>query len=314
MRLHTTIGYVEAKAAHVAAWSAYEAIVDTGDEESPEAVSASELEEKLLDAFICRPAVTPTEVAGKLNYMRERDIDISWAEVRSRNLEQIERDLIELQRPCVSPSVAQAFAAWNGAYLTLCNHAGGDEEGNRLCRVAAAAFQVMVEHPCTTPGDFMVKAFANHLDAHGPAGITGEPGRSLFELDAARIVDTIDGNSDVAYAKSLVRDIDECDLGRCLQAMGRVDFDAAAWITAAERAGMTMYVTYQRDGSPSFSIRMLDGETDARQRARFDRCQILLAGGLGIVSKERVAAVVDLILATRPELVIGAPDRAEVAA
>lgn len=283
--------FAAAHTAHREAWATYEAFVGKGDETSPEATAAEAREEQLLDEFICFPASTPTEIAVKMNYMRERDIDIRWAEARSRNLRQIERDLIQMQRPCVSPQVAAAFEIWVEANAAI--DAVPDDETTALCHKAAAAFQVMAETPCTSPGDFMLKAYADYLDSWGPNSPVDDAGWFAFELNATDPVDLIDGNSDIAYAKALVRDINDTDLGRCLQALGRVDFDAEAWVAATKRCGQHIaVVTLENDQTLSLIMPVYDAECDQRTKARRERCRELLGAGLGVIRDERIAAVI----------------------
>lgn len=304
MRLQTTTGFSAAIEAHRVAYAAWNKVQDDPDiaDFSPEDVAASEVESTTLDDLLGYPATTPAEIAAKLAFMREREAS-NWTGYPAW-IEQIERELVELQRPCVSPAMHVAFADWRAAHALYNAHFGevtAQADEKAALQAYSAAFLAMMALPCITPGDFVVKVWANQLGEHGPT--VQEPGGSLFELDDSDLTCAL-GSHDGAAEEAFARDIRECDLGRCLLMLGRVDFDAEAWFDAARRVGMFAHVIVQQDGSSVLWTGQPEGEITDRDARRFDMCQALLGAGMGIVGADRRHTVRSYIADSQPSFVM----------
>lgn len=314
MRLYLTPGFIEAKSAHQAAYAAYHAYLDENEVGLEEELHGphAQAESEALYTVLGYPATTSAEVGAKLSFMREREVE-TWTGY-AEWMAQIERELIELQRPYVSPEMAEAFNRWRDAYEAHQE----DCEGADLFGRHSAAFVALMEQACFTPGDFIVKVYANQLGEHGstymgPGLNYNAPGAFMFELDDESVGNG-NGTHDVAAAEAYARDIRECDLGRCLRALGRVDFEAEGWFAAVRRAGMVAHVVIQTDGTKVLWTGQPQGEVDERAAQRFEICQALLGAGMGIIGQERRAAVIEFIISTHPDLVMDCHEQREAAA
>jgi len=312
MRFHITREFSAARSAHAAAYAAWDEISDNPDpqiaDHSPEAKAASQAECEALDAVLSFGATTPAEIQAKLAFMREREID-SCATGHAAWMEQIERELIELQRPCVSPSMAQAFDAWREAWTTFIESPDDDHKA----RISGETFIALMDAPCFTPGDFITKVYVNQLGEHGHTLGDEDAGAFPFELDQRHLTGS-GGTHDDAAQVALARDIRECDLGRCMLALGRVDFDPADWVAAAQRAQMVVYVAIHRDGTRWLCTSEPDGDANEGHGDRFITCQALIAGGLGVVGQARRQAVIEHIIEHAPTLLLDCRECAEAAA
>lgn len=315
MRFHTTTEFQNAKRAWRDAYSAHDVFAEAGDDTSSESKAASETEYVALKALLLMPAATPTEIAEKLRIIAEREIDSSWTEWHPLIMAQIDRDLREQQRPAVSPVMKAAFEEWREAQRAhCCDTIGEDEHDFALCNAAADAACQLLRLPCYTPGDFLVKVYVDQLGEHGgtfyghdnrPEGVAeGFP----FEIDDSALREGL-GGVDGEAREAFLRDLDDTDLGACLLALGRVEFDAKAWLAAADRAGVAVYLAEQPDGSSGLSCGM--GPDDANFRGdRVNRVQRLLTGNGGSFGDERVAAVADHIRAHEPHRIVRSMEQA----
>jgi hypothetical protein len=307
MRFHTTTAFSTARAAWVGAYAAHDRAAGHEDtyqsDFARETVDASDLEYATLEAVLSMPASTPAEVGEKLRIMRERGVDDGWGDDRPRYLAQIERDLAELQRPCVSPVLANAFLKWRLAYASSVNQdVDFNDDGltTILCENVGVAVVELMALPCSTPGDVLLKQYVDLLGANGATKIFD------YEISVADLTEGL-GTNDGAALESAYRDLAATDLGGCLLALGRVDFDANRWLAAAARAGVEVRLVRQSDGSralhKTFNV--------ARNRSAADiepeiRCHRLLAGGgSAILANERIAAVLDAIEDTHQHLICG---------
>ena len=305
MRVHLTPHFQAVRSAHCAAYASWSEIASRpapwdADQEAAE-MNASAAEDKAMERLVAFPALTPAEIAAKLAFIRERE---AWEwNIFPDVMAQIERELVELQRPRVSPAMEQCFNEWRDAYEAFFCEVDSDETMKRHGR----AFIALMEAPCVTPGDFIVKVYANMLGEHGstsygPDHPDNEPGAFHFEVDDALLdegLGTHDGAAEIAFN----RDISECDLGRCLLALGRVDFDAGAWLEAAQRAGMSASVVVQSDGSKQLWVAQPHAELAERGAKRAERCQALLGAGMGVIGAERCAALIAYLEQHQPRLV-----------
>lgn len=312
MRFHTTIEFAAARSNHREAYAAYDQLATAGTERDSitgQWAPECDAEAKAMDAFLSMPACTPTEVAEKIRYMQERQIDAGWTDDYPRYMAQIERDLVELQRPCVSPTFVRAFDIWREAHRAHSEDTSGDDTvDGKLCDFSAAANRALLALPCVTPGDLILKLYVEMLTSSGST--LRESSGSAFEIDR-RVLDGpyLEDAASVAFE----RDIRDCDLGRCLTALGRVQFDAEAWFVAAQRANATVVVVIQRDGTRGLWTAPSGGELD-EYRDQFRLCRELLAGGLGVVSHERSKAVADYIAENHPELIADSRQIEEISA
>lgn len=315
MRFHTTITFSTARAAWEGAYAAHDRAAEQADRHSAdharETVAAGDLEYETLETVLSMPAFTPGEVGEKLRIMRERGVDDSWTDDRPRYLAQIERDLIELQRPCVSPVLADAFLKWWLAYAASVNRYDDlDDDGltTILCMKVSEAVVELMAKPCSTPGDVLLKQYVELL------GENGATKTSDYEISVADLASGL-GTNDGAAQEAAYRDLADTDLGCCLLELGRVDFSAELWLAAADRAGIEVRLVHQLDGTRALykSCNAMSGQS-AADREREDRCHRLLAGGLKVLAKERVAAVLDVIEDTHQHLICGPAVAEKVAA
>jgi hypothetical protein len=306
MRFHVTEGFSTLRAAFVDAYKAY----DKGsylDIATADLDALGKEEYRSLDALMGAACVTPAELAEKIRLMRERGplaaAQLCWDLEEALN--RMQRDLFELQRPCVSPAMADAFASWaetKREYDAACQFGSGASQDalDNMAYRDGAGFKALMALPCYTPGDFVAKAYVELIDDVGPTvnGWAFEPAPHEDRMP--------DGlGLDDHSAKAVRRDLAECDLGCCMIALGRIDFDPGAWLAAAERAGMTVMVAYQADGSRGLS------QSDFRSE-QAHMCMRLLAFGASD-GFDRAALVGDYIAERRPDLVLNARPIAEAA-
>lgn len=312
MQMHFTSGFAAAREAHSLAYKALDDVPEDQEFVDGKWAAECDAEGEAMVAYLSHPAHTPAEISDKLRFMRERDINSGWSD-HAAIMAQIERDLIELHRPCVSPAMHIAFGEWRNAYL-IYNNQWQDE----FTQKHSAAFLTLMAVPCCTPGDFIVKVYANQLGEHGSTWFGNAhpdttPDSFPFELDDSAL-DEGKGSHDGAAEEAYARDIRECDLGRCLLMLGRVDFDAEAWLDAARRAHMTVHVVIQTEGTRVFCTGQPTGPSGERDGRRWNMCQALIAGGLGVLGQERRRAVMDMIERHHPQLVMDCRDMAGEAA
>jgi hypothetical protein len=241
MRFHITNEFAAAETAWREAYAAHDAFAEAGDDGvhsggTEEATAASKEEYRTLNVLTHFPACTPIEVDRKLQVITSERLRELILDDLESEIAQIRRDLLNLQRPPVSPKMASAFNAFIAAETT----ATGDDD-DALFSAAIEAETALYAVPCTTPGDFMVKAYVNLLGTNGHA-----EGKPLVPA----VSDA--GPMDRTAEEAVIRDLSDCDLGRCLMVLGRTDFDAAAWIAAAKAAGHGFTVMVKQDGKKSF--------------------------------------------------------------
>ncbi len=317
MRFHMTPAFSGALSSWKAAYADHDRIASRATGRladcTPESKVASDREYAALDALMLMPAATPGEVAEKFRIMTNRDFALCEDGIPSKFAAQLERDLINLQRPAVSGPIAEAFAAWAEAHARFHTTPHPDDAtGDALCNESSAAFCALMKMPSYAPGDLIAKLYANMLGEHGSTlRVDPDPSAFVFELDKTDLP-AISGTCDSAAAVAFARDVADCDLGRCMIALGRVDFDAAAWLAAADRAGVTVQIVDEADNTSRLWIGEVDGETSAQDNERRFIVQALLAGGLGPVGAERRHDVEAAIRSERPHLVAKVP--AEVVA
>lgn len=296
--------WAQARAEHEIAYAAHDALAEAGDDNSPEALAASEREYETLFRALKMPAITPSDVSGKLLMIEERDINSGWSDHWPAILDRIHRDIAEMSRPSVSPRFAERFDVWRKAHRQHYDDTAGDD--GSLCEASAEAFRLVMMAPCVTPGDFIAKAYMEALIEHGPTFLgedNPDKGQFCFEIDwSALHGEAGDWNS---HSASVIRDLAGCDLGRCLIALGRVDFDAAGWIDAAHRARLAPIVI-DEGGKRGLFVGYPDGTSpaDTKDELRQEIVEALLKDGYGDERRRAVAAYIE---ASRPDLIYRAP-------
>src|SRR5207237_1040361 len=121
-------------------------------------------ESDALDAVMRTPALTPEALRLKLALADDRDMRgwYDWAEVNAV----IVSDLQQMQRPAAS--IGEGFLAWRVAYDAVASGEYEDDEvGDALSDARSAAYHALMALPCTTPGDFIAKAYVNLLESVG---------------------------------------------------------------------------------------------------------------------------------------------------
>jgi hypothetical protein len=315
MRFSNSIAWTTARAAHESAYAAHNLFASAGDDGiksggSAEADAASAAEYAALNHLLLLPCDHPLDIAEKLTIVEQRDVtnwDV-WDDVRAR----IDADLRAMARPSASPEMATAFARWAAARLIHFQpgmHDGTEEASEAASAAYSEAFQALHAEPCRTPGDFIIKAYTNLLDEVGSSTQVERGSPFEFDVYEPRMPDG-SGHDDHAI-KAQIRDIGETDLGRCMMILGRVDFDAAAWVATVRRAEAHVHVMLHVDGKQSLSFAMYTGPGYGRgiehdsplDNARLHNLLALTAGGLGY-SDERLAAIADEIVANHPDMVV----------
>jgi len=188
-----------------------------------------------------------------------------------------------------SPAIAEAFETWRSAYLL---HARGsfDDEGaaDAACHAHGARFCELVAAPVANASDFLVKAYVELL------GRCGAPLRSGNDFDIDNVEFDGNGRCDDAYMHSVYRDLDSCDLGRCMLGTGSLAFDPARWLEAMAAAEGDALVVVGPHGDKRLSIVMYDGEDTVR-----DRQQLRLRR----LAASRTAEIGNYIFAHHPDKV-----------
>lgn len=146
-------------------------------------------------------------------------------------------DLHALQRP--EPSLIEEFNRWKLAQAAVERAVGGDED----MVAEATAYSVLMDAPCGTPGDFMLKAYVNLLGhrgstLHGEAKSDGTG--NLWDIELGDIERPAD--QDGEYILAAYRDLDASDLGACLLAFGEICFCEIAWIDRVLAVGMVPWI------------------------------------------------------------------------
>ena len=299
MRFRHSEQWTAAREDHRSAYFTWDAFAEAGNDgvrfggtQASDDAAAAEV--AALDAALLTAAVTPLDVADKFKLMEERDVTASWESHWPRYMAQIQRDLFELQRPACSPEMKALFDAWvdgRRAYFAAMNGSASDEDLEPHCAVETETVKALMEVPCLAPGDFIVKAYVEWIDTGGSTGQT--PGGSIFEMG----VETSEYDHDHFCLQAKRRDILDTDIGRCMSCLGRVDFDARAWVEAALGCGVRPSLVLDADGR-QFGCPMNAENDGAEERWRMLMYLLGAAGGPG-----RSEAVADEIEDNWPELV-----------
>lgn len=256
MRFHLTWDFSQARNAHTAALKAAEN--HTGEMEDAEYKALSAAEYEALDTLMHCDAVTPTEISAKLAIYANRDM-AHWKD-GDDYLAKLQRDLKHMQGHPVSPGMRASWAAWrkHDAEYTLAA-SRSDAEADAMTAERDALYFEIARMACTTPGDFILKQYIRLLTSLG-----GQDARPLQEEGTANPwdIDVGDGEHDARFERAdtlgAYDDLDNCDTGMNLLAYGLPDFDAEAWMEAADRVGLPVHLVEQSDNTSGLVIGMLD--------------------------------------------------------
>jgi hypothetical protein len=245
-----------------------------------------------------------------------REILIKLEEVLDHTIEwrthgpAIARDLTDALRPQPSKEMRAAFRGFQKAWMAQALHDLSEEhtESNAtlLSDDVFQAVKVVFGVPCATAGDFLVKAYVNLLWSAGhTGGFVGraEPTGNFFDVSLPDI-DSDNVVTDDFYLTTYI-DLDESDLGACLLATGKIDFDPAAWVDRAANIGIAISLIISADGRRSLSFGLLDTDDERLQREERRLQRILTFCG-----QQRWKAVAAFISEHRPQCVLTAPAKA----
>ena len=255
-----------------------------------------------LDAFLLTPCRHPGDVAAKLDVIWKEELfeKDDFGLLRSS----LKRDLLELSRPGASEAMKTGWARWAAAINALeYGELVQDDDGDAASDEHAAAFRGILAIPCTTAGDFLVKAYVELItecehSARQPSGF-------LFEVKD-------DWRSDQEHylendaREAAIDDLDNCDLGRCMMALGSLDFEPSAWIAAAKRANVAFHLIIERGGQRSFCFKEFSRNSNnpvARKREMRVRALI------NFNHEARYQEVADEIEQFHPDLIIRVGDQ-----
>jgi hypothetical protein len=306
MRFGITMAHSKKHQAWQDAYAEHDGFASAGNDGSAaggtgEADAAGNAEYRALSDFLAHPSTTALEVQDKLRAMRERGPlslhNLCWGDEEITTwLDGVEHDLVTLNRPNASPEIANAFTAWADAqehFYAL--KRSDDDELSKLGTATTTAADTLRAIPCTTAGDFIVKAFVDLIEQNGAT--VAEDGGGAFVPDVQHLD---------KWDRRIWDDIRESDLGCCMIALGRADFDARRWTSATKAHGKEVNVLLT-DRGRTLSLGML-----GPHNLMNDILQRLTANGLRMVSKSRCVAIADEIEAHYPGLVHDA--RQEMAA
>lgn len=272
------------------------------DRDNAAFIAAQNAESDALAALFSHPAENAGDVLIKIRLYMDREI-YGWDGERARGANKtciaaIENDLRDLNRPRVSGRVAEAFGTWAAAWIAMGEVAEDDDAGTveALANVSGAE-RALWALPCASPGDYIAKDFVDQMGEQGP-----EPGTAFMIKDWSDDHE-IDG-------KPAVADLEDCDLGRCMMALGRTDFDAEAWILAMKAVGGHFKLMIDRSDNDARSFWQGEGISDSATKGEQKRHRLLqmLIGGEFHV--ERTKAVCDLIASDYPEHQMSANQKA----
>jgi hypothetical protein len=196
MRFGITTAHSQKHQAWQDAYAKHDAFAKAGDDGSSvggtaEADAAGDAEYGTLSDFLAHPSTTSLEVQDKLKAMRERGPlalhNLCWGEDEiTAWLDGMERDLVKLNRPNASPEIAEAFAVWADAQeeFYALKH-GDDYELSKRGTATTIAADTLRAIPCTTAGDFIVKAFVDLIEQSGATA--AEDGGGAFMPDVPHL-------------------------------------------------------------------------------------------------------------------------------
>lgn len=307
MRFHNSTQWAAARDAHKAAYAVYDAFAEAGDDGidcggTQASTDASKAEYAALRAVLTTPAITPLDVSGKLDIMGDREITEGWGEEYEQYVAQIKADLFQLQRMACSPEMKALFNHWaeaRRAYFAAAGVEHTDEDLEPHWQAETENLRALMAAPCCASGDIMVKAYVEWIDNHGslPTGAIFMPAQGSSSYPHDQICDD-----------ARRRDILDTDIGRCMAALGRVDFDARAWVEAALECGVKPSLILH-EGKRQFGYDMNAEAAGAEERWRL---LTYLLGSGGEEGRSRLVA--DEIEASWPDLVWGRADAPQAVA
>lgn len=327
MRFSTTIAFSEARTNYEAALKGYASFDDTAENEKELEEEAWKHLSAASDALFDLPAMTAAEVIAKLDAAHERGRDDFPIEDYYTK-EVMQRDLQRIQRCEVSEPFATAWRVWRKVQDSIEEYGAEAERGfapgqtlddlrsNLYCEIA-------LKH-CTTPGDFILKQYMRLLTTRG--GCEGHAYRedgteNPWDIDISDFTD--DARFEHADILGTYNDLDDCDVGANLLAYGQLEFNAEAWMEAADRVGHNVMLVQQPDGSWGFWSDVDGNDQPTPRISRERRRLVRLLNYPYDGSKDRLHAVCDEIRREWPQLVhashsappaVDAAEKTEVAA
>lgn len=210
------------------------------------------------DSLLRTAATTSDDINRKLDVMLEHVDD----DGRGFGWRMIERDINAMSRPDPGPDMGAAFAIWRTAWKDVALHDASDTytdaEAQRHHDAMCGAIEAVFRVPCTTAGDFMVKAYVNLIWSAGhtnnlegrKAGTGNTFDIDLMEIDSDSLLTD-------AYYRTVYDDLDHCDLGACLLSFGLIDFDPEQWFLAAARIGMSVRLIVNENGTQAIAFSLV---------------------------------------------------------
>lgn len=297
------------------AYAAWDVLAEAGTDYDPATdtwAPESDAEYQALDALLLGPAANAADIISKLDVIQQRAVT-EWDDY-PKFIERIRADLMELTRPGVSPEMAAAFERWAEVHDRWIRHEGELDETPFL-EENTQAFEGVMGLTCATPGDMIVKVYVEAVDNIGSTFYPRDEAERLggfpFEPDLVQRQAGTDYRED-RFQEQMLADLRDCDLGRCMIALGRLTFEPAAWIAAVERAQSSVRLVYQAGGTRDLVLAPAAvKEPHPRHQERYAIADALIAGPDRL---ERERAVIEYIEASRPDLIVEATAAVEVAA
>ena len=303
MRFHYTAAFCDAHTRYDAARKEYAAFDET------DAVAESRAESHLGAAdtlFFNVDAYTPTEVLAKVEAAHDRARD-DFPLTDFYRIDAVRQDMERMRRYSVSPAFADQWEAW--AKLDEA-WACGEEvlSGMPVEDLRNQGYCALQTTGCVTPGDFILKRYMALLTSYGGCDNAAEREAmtaNRWDIDTSTFAE--EARFDHADLLGAYDDIDSTDLGANLLAYGKLDFDAEAWMEAAERVGQEVNLAQQRDGTWMFGTSLLYAdEGSTRPRIRRERDRLLrLKAWQGGADRHRLLA--EEIRANWPQLLVWNP-------
>lgn len=317
MRYHFTKHFSECRNAYDAALGHYRIF----DDESEGAFERERQADATLDSadrvFFNCDAYTPHEIHLKIIHALERGRGLGGIEDYYR-IPAINADFERLKRMAPSSPIDDAFQAFREFEIEWnCDPEALDASEEALDRAdqRISLYLAILDLPCTTPGDFILKQW---LRLRSESGYTDTPSLQAEGTanlwDIQRDDDDGDGRLNIAERHSTYDDIDATDLGAHLLAYGKTDFDAGEWMEVAVRIGMHVSLIlhgYKGKGQIGFGMDLKHNDHSPRMRREQDRLLRIMAFD---PDGKRLEQLHHEIKNNWPHLISQLPETAELAA
>lgn len=303
MRYHKTLGFTSACETVAQCLRIHDMEFDRDDSSSETASAIARVTDAIWEV-IDYPAVTPAEIEAKISIIFEHEVYNHHDRSACDAFEALCEDARRLKAVPVSPQMLELL--WRWRHLA--------EEHNRLsysendtneaalerCNAVSWFFQAIMDCPCTTPGDFLAKAYLNILGELGSTfRIDGHVG-NMFDIN----IDLADRPKDhsEAWQRAAYADLDASDLGANLLAYGLPEFSARHWMERAQAVGLGVHVMVQPHAATLWVEMPGDDISSPRNDREQERLRRILAFQAG--RKDQLIAE---IRQTWPQLVVTVP-------